>query len=250
MRNGIIDPMNPPLIAASILSADFSRLADEIRLVEQAGVDWLHIDVMDGHFVPNLTMGPLVVEACRRVTDLPLHVHLMVNEPERMLEAFAKAGATSLTVHVETCPHLHQTMCDIHALGLQAGVALNPATPSFMLKEVLSLADIVLVMTVNPGFGGQELIEGTLPKIGEIARMRDDGGPAIPLIAVDGGVNSSTARRVVAAGGQVLIAGSAIFGHPQGAAAGVEALRRALTAGALNTKGAAAPPLEDTQSRD
>jgi ribulose-phosphate 3-epimerase len=217
-----------PMIAASILAADFTQLGEQIQQAEAAGVDWLHIDVMDGYFVPNLTIGPMIVEACRRVTTLPLHVHLMVEEPERLLGAFADAGAASLTVHVETCPHLDQRLRAIHDLGLKAGVAINPSTPALLLSEVIDLADQILVMSVNPGFGGQTLIESVLEKVKRIRQMRDSSLQSQAIIAVDGGVNASTAARVTQAGGDVLVAGTAIFGHPAGIQAGVSQLRSAV----------------------
>lgn len=199
-------------IAPSILSADFARLGDQVAEAEAAGADYIHVDVMDGHFVPNLTMGPHVVRAVRRVTALPLDVHLMMEAPERYLEAFCQAGASILTVHVETCPHLHRTVQQIKELGCQAGVTLNPATPAVSLVEILPYVDLVLVMTVNPGFGGQEFIAGMLPKIRQVRSMLDAHNPKAEL-EVDGGIGPDTAPRVVAAGAEVLVAGSAIFGQ-------------------------------------
>lgn len=199
-------------IAPSILSADFARLGDEVAQAQASGADYIHVDVMDGHFVPNLTMGPHVVQAVRRVTELPLDVHLMMEAPERHLEAFCHAGANILTVHVETCPHLHRTVQQIKELGCRAGVTLNPATPAVSLQEILPYVDLVLVMTVNPGFGGQEFIEGTLPKIRQVRAMLDARNPAAEL-EVDGGIGPDTAPLVVTAGATVLVAGSAIFGQ-------------------------------------
>ncbi len=217
----------PFVIAPSILAADFSRLGEEIAACETAGVDWVHIDVMDGHFVPNLTMGPVVVEACRRITKLPLDVHLMIEKPERLLDAFARAGADHLTVHVETCPHLHRTIQHIRSLGVKAGVTLNPATPAAMIEPVLHMVDVVLVMTVNPGFSGQEFIPEVLPKIAQIRKMLDAlGSPA--RLEVDGGASETTLPDLIAAGADAFVAGNAIFKHPQGIAAGVAALRTAM----------------------
>jgi ribulose-phosphate 3-epimerase len=198
-----------PWIAPSILSADFARLAEEVASVREA--DLLHVDVMDGHFVPNLTIGPGVVASLRRATDLPLDVHLMVEGPDRYLEAFAAAGADYLTVHAETCPHLHRTLQRIRELGVKAGAALNPATPLVALRHVWEALDLVLVMTVNPGFGGQQLLEATLPKVRQARRLAGRlGGP--PLVEVDGGVSAGNARRLIQAGAQILVAGSAVFG--------------------------------------
>ncbi|MFN2225766.1 MAG: ribulose-phosphate 3-epimerase [Anaerolineae bacterium] len=208
-------------IAPSILAADFSRLGAEVAAAEAAGADYIHVDVMDGHFVPNLTWGPHVVRAVRRVTGLPLDVHLMMEAPERYLEAFCQAGASILTVHVETCPHLHRTVQQIHELGCRAGVTLNPATPAVSLSEIVPYVDLVLVMTVNPGFGGQKFIEGILPKIRQVRAMLDAHNPTAEL-EVDGGIDTDTAGRVVDAGARVLVAGSAIFGHDDVA----EAIRR------------------------
>jgi ribulose-phosphate 3-epimerase len=212
------------VIAPSILSADLLRLGEEIEACQAAGADWIHVDVMDGHFVPNLTMGPVIVEACRRATSLPLDVHLMIEKPERHLRAFADAGASILTVQVEACPHLHRTLQEIRALGCQAGVALNPGTPALLIKPVLSLLDLVLVMSVNPGFSGQEFIPEVIPKIAELRGMLDEvASPA--WLEVDGGIAAGTLPRVRAAGADALVAGSAVFRHPQGVAAGVRALR-------------------------
>ncbi len=199
------------LIAPSILSADFSRLGDEVKAVEKVGVDWIHIDVMDGHFVPNITIGPLVVEAVRRVTDLPLDVHLMVEDPDRYLEDFARAGSTSMTVQAEACVHLHRTIQAIKALDVKAGVALNPTTPFSTIEWILEDVDLVLIMSVNPGFGGQKFIPQTLQKIKDLKPVIGAKNPSV-LIEVDGGINQETIRSSADAGADVFVAGSAIFG--------------------------------------
>jgi ribulose-phosphate 3-epimerase len=217
----------PFVIAPSILAADFSRLGEDIAACETAGVDWIHVDIMDGHFVPNLTMGPVVVEACRRVTKLPLDVHLMIEKPERLLEAFARAGAGHLTVHVETCPHLHRTLQQIKSLGVKAGVTLNPGTPAAMIEPVLHMVDVVLVMTVNPGFSGQEFIPEVLPKIAQLRKMLDSIGSSARL-EIDGGASETTLPALIAAGADAFVAGNAVFKHPNGIAAGVTALRTAM----------------------
>ncbi len=219
--------MTDYLLAPSILAADFANLGEALRQAEAAGADWIHVDVMDGHFVPNLTMGPVVVKACRRVTELPLDIHLMVTAPERLLEAFADAGADSLTVHVEATYHLHRTLTAIHDLGLRAGVALNPGTPALAVSEVLHLADLLLVMTVNPGYAGQAFLPEVLPKVETLARWRRERNLRARL-QVDGGITPETAPLAARAGADVFVAASAIFGHPQGIVAGVRALREAL----------------------
>jgi ribulose-phosphate 3-epimerase len=213
-------------IAPSILSADFTQLGQEVADVQAAGGDYLHVDVMDGHFVPNITLGPLVVKAVRRVTSLPLDVHLMIDAPERYLADFCAAGADGLTVHVENCPHLHRTVHQIKELGCWAGVALNPATPVGALEEILPYVDLVLVMTVNPGFGGQSLIEGTLSKIRRVRAMLDELGSNAAL-EVDGGIDPETTPLVVRAGANVLVAGSAIFETSEGIADAVARIRAA-----------------------
>ncbi len=219
--------MHSPVIAPSILSADFARLGEELTACENAGADWIHVDVMDGHFVPNLTLGPLVVEACRRSTKLPLDVHLMIEKPESLLEAFAQAGAARITVHVETCPHLHRTLQQIQALGVKAGVTLNPSTPAVMLKEVLPLVDLVLVMTVNPGFGAQAFLPEMLPKITKLRQRLDQVNPSAWL-EVDGGVSEKTLPALIKAGAEAFVAGNAVFKHPQGIRAGISSLRDAI----------------------
>ena len=199
-----------PLIAPSVLSADFGRLAEAVQQVEAAGADWIHVDVMDGHFVPNLTVGPPMVEALRKVTKLPLDVHLMMTNPDSFIEEFAEAGANYLTVHVEACPHLHRTVQSIKERHVKAGVTLNPATSSTTLEEILPEADLILIMSVNPGFGGQRFIETSLQKIVRVRHMIDQA-KSRALLEVDGGVNLENASRVVKAGADVLVAGSAIF---------------------------------------
>jgi ribulose-phosphate 3-epimerase len=215
----------PVLLSASILSADFARLGGAIREAESAGVDWIHIDVMDGHFVPNITMGPVVVQACQRSTGLPLDVHLMIEEPIRFLPEFQRAGADSITVHAEACTHLHRTLQAIRDLGCSAGVALNPATPASIVAEVLDLVDLVLVMSVNPGFAGQTFLASSLTRIGQVRNLLDHAGSQAHL-QVDGGLTAETAPGVIEAGANVLAAASAIFMHPDGVGAGVRALRQ------------------------
>ncbi|MBU8917244.1 ribulose-phosphate 3-epimerase [Bacillus sp. FJAT-29953] len=197
-------------IAPSILSANFARLEDEIKDVERGGADYIHVDVMDGHFVPNITIGPLIVEAIRPVTNLPLDVHLMIENPERYIGAFAKAGADILTIHVEACTHLHSAIHQIKSAGIKAGVVLNPHTPVSFIQHILEDIDLVLLMTVNPGFGGQSFIHSVLPKIRQVARMVEEKNLDVE-IEVDGGVNLETAKLCIEAGANVLVAGSAIY---------------------------------------
>jgi ribulose-phosphate 3-epimerase len=213
-------------IAPSILSADFANLEAAVRVAEGAGADYIHVDVMDGHFVPNITVGPPVVAALRQVTELPLDVHLMIEAPDRYLPDFAAAGATILTVHVETCPHLHRTVEYIRQLGVRPGVTLNPATSLDTVREILPYVDQVLVMTVNPGFGGQSYIPTMTDKVARLAQMIADTG-AHAEIEVDGGIDTNTTPEVVAAGARVLVAGSAIYNYAGGVKAGIDALRHA-----------------------
>lgn len=216
--------MNKYILSASILSADFARLGEEIATVEAAGVDWIHVDVMDGHFVPNITMGPFIVEACRRITKLPLDVHLMIEKPERYLEAFAKAGATGLTVHVETCPDLSGTLKQIKALGCRAGVVLNPGTSVGAIQAVLPEADLVLVLSVNPGYSGQEFMPETIAKVLEI-RNKLNALRSSAWLEVDGGIDVKRLHVMREAGATAFVAATAIFKHPNGPAAGVKSLR-------------------------
>jgi len=212
-------------IAPSILSADFARLGEEVQAVARAGADYIHIDVMDGHFVPNITIGPPVVRAIKRIATVPLDVHLMISDPDRYIDAFAEAGAALLTVHVEALPHLHRTLSYIRSLGLKAGVALNPSTPVSSLDEIAAEVDLILVMSVNPGFGAQSFIPRSTVKIRAVREMLDRIGSRA-LIEVDGGIDLQTAGAVVSAGVDVLVAGNAIFATPDPAAA-VRALRAA-----------------------
>ena len=200
-------------ISPSILSADFCRLGEEVRALEKAGADYIHVDVMDGHFVPNLTIGPAIVKAVRRCTSLPLDVHLMMERPDDFLSDFAKAGANILTVHVEAVTHLHRTLSEIKKYGMRAGVSLNPSTPVCLIEPALDYADLVLVMSVNPGFGGQELIPEVLPKIKEIRRLITRKGRPVEL-EVDGGIKVDNIGAVADAGADVFVSGSGIFGTP------------------------------------
>jgi ribulose-phosphate 3-epimerase len=198
------------MMAPSILSADFSRLGEEIRAVEKAGADIIHVDVMDGHFVPNITIGPLVVASVRKITDLPLDVHLMIADADSYIEDFAKAGADWITVHVEACPHLHRTISRIRELGKKAGAVLNPATPLSCLDEILGDVDLVMLMSVNPGFGGQSFIKSSINKIKTLRKMIEERGLQVG-IEVDGGVSPATIEDVAGAGGNIFVAGSAVF---------------------------------------
>ena len=212
-------------VAPSVLASDFLRLGEEVAAVERGGADRLHLDVMDGRFVPNISFGIPVVQALRKATRLPLETHLMIVEPERWAEPFAKAGATTLIVHAEATPHLHRAVHQVKELGLKAGVALNPATPLGALDEMLEDLDLALVMTVNPGFGGQKFLEATLRKVSELRRRIDARNLPCEL-EVDGGVDERTAPRLVAAGATVLVAGTSVFGHRDGAEAGVRRLKQ------------------------
>ncbi|WP_062513366.1 ribulose-phosphate 3-epimerase [Halobacillus sp. KGW1] len=213
-------------IAPSILASDFAKLGEEIKDVEHAGADYIHVDVMDGHFVPNITIGPLIVDAVRPVTSLPLDVHLMIENPEAYVETFAKAGADILTVHQEACPHLHRTIQLIKSHGVKAGVVINPATPAEAIRPILKDVDLVLLMTVNPGFGGQSFIHSVLPKVSQIDAWRTEEALDFE-IEIDGGVNEETARLCTEAGADVLVAGSAVFNHPDRKKA-IDAIRSSL----------------------
>jgi ribulose-phosphate 3-epimerase len=202
--------MGAMILSASILSADFGKLAEEVRAVEKAGADWVHLDVMDGHFVPNITIGPKVVEAVRRITNLPLDVHLMIDQPERYLKAFIESGADWIGVQVEAAVHLHRTIQNIKELGAKATVVLNPATSLSFIENVLTDVDMVLIMTVNPGFGGQQFISTMLPKVRKCREMIDERNPSV-LLQVDGGVHEDTIDGLVGSGADVFVTGSAIF---------------------------------------
>jgi ribulose-phosphate 3-epimerase len=215
------------LISPSILSADFTQLGDQIRQAEDAGADWFHIDIMDGHFVPNLSMGPFIVEAARRATDLPLDVHLMIEKPERYLEAFSSAGASNLTVHIETCPDMNHTIKIIQELGCNAGITLKPSTPVDRIEPYLDLVELVLVMTVNPGFSGQAFMPEMIPKISQINKTLARTNPDC-LIEVDGGIDPQTIRRCYEEGARVFVAASAIFKHSRGIKEGIQSLRDVL----------------------
>jgi ribulose-phosphate 3-epimerase len=215
---------NKHILAPSILAADFTKLGEEIAAAESAGADWIHVDIMDGHFVPNITMGQFVVAACRRVTQLPLDVHLMIEKPEDQLESFAKAGASRLTVHVETCPQIHRTLQYIKSLGCKAGVAINPGTAIGAVEAVIGEADLVLVMSVNPGFGGQTFITESLSRVAHI-RKQLDALNSSAWLEVDGGVSEQTISKLKEAGATAFVAGTSVFKHPQGIKAGIAALR-------------------------
>jgi ribulose-phosphate 3-epimerase len=213
-------------ISASILAADFAALGASVRAADEAGADWIHLDVMDGHFVPNLTFGPPVIRAVRGFTDKPFDVHLMVERPDDLIPEYVEAGANFITVHAEACVHLQRTLSWLRELGVGAGVVLNPATPLVQIGDVLADVDLVLLMSVNPGFGGQKYIRHSADKIRRLREMLDAAGSHAEL-SVDGGVSAETAPEIVAAGTTVLVSGSALFGHPEGLPAGVRALRSA-----------------------
>jgi len=212
------------LVSPSLLSADFSRLGEEVAALEQAGADWVHFDVMDGHFVPPITMGPRTVEHCRRYAKLPFDVHLMIENPERSIEAFRDAGATTLSVHVEATRHIHRVLESIRKAGLRAGVCLNPGSPLVLVEPVLKNADLLVIMCVDPGWGGQKFIDGSLERIKAARALRDRINPKLD-IEIDGGVNAETGPQSAANGATVLVAGSFVFSHPQGMKAAIQELR-------------------------
>ena len=218
------------LISTSILSADFSRLGEQIQEAEAGGANWIHVDVMDGHFVPNLTMGPFIVETCRRITQLPLDVHLMVTNPESLVDLYAKAGANRISVQVESTPHIYRLLQHIRELGCHPGVVINPGTPAESLTEILHLVDMVLVMTVNPGYSGQKFIPEMVGKIAKVQKMISDRNLKT-LIQVDGGIASDTLPITYQAGARVFVAATAIFKNPAGIAAGIQSLRSSVPLG-------------------
>jgi ribulose-phosphate 3-epimerase len=218
---------NKYILSPSILSADFARLGEEIAAVEAAGADWIHVDVMDGHFVPNITMGPFIVATCRRITKLPLDVHLMIAEPERYIEAFARAGASGLTVHVETCPDIVGILKQIKSLGCRAGAVLNPETPVGAIQPALMEADLILVMSVRPGYSGQSFMPETIAKVSEI-RKKLDAVRSSAWLEVDGGIDTGTLPKMKEAGATAYVAATAVFKHPESPAAGVRSLRALL----------------------
>ena len=217
--------MNDILISASILSADFSCLGEQIHSAQAGGIDWVHIDVMDGQFVPNLSMGPFIVETCRRITPLPLDVHLMIEKPDNLVEAFAHAGANRISVHIENTPHIHRVLQHIRSLGCQPGIVLNPGTPASAITEVLPLVDLVLIMTVDPGYSGQIFQPETLSKIRQVRQMIETSQSAA-LLQVDGGITPQTLPSAYQAGARVFVAATAIFKNPSGIANGIRALRQ------------------------
>lgn len=216
--------MPTPIISASILAANFAHLESDIHQAEQAGVDWIHVDVMDGHFVPNISMGPLIVETCRNITALPLDVHLMIENPDQYLEAFASAGANRISVHIEGNPNVHRTLQKIRSLNCLPGIVLNPGTPAATLREVLRMVDLILVMTVNPGYGGQAFLPEMVEKIKDLQQMTLNQSTR-PLIQVDGGISPRTLPITFAAGARVFVAGNSIFKHGDGIPAAVKALK-------------------------
>jgi ribulose-phosphate 3-epimerase len=218
--------MNQSLLSTSILSADFAALRDQINQVEKAGGDWIHIDVMDGHFVPNITMGPFIVETCHRITELPLDVHLMIENSERYIASFIQAGANDVTIHIEDNPNIARTLQEIRRLGAHPGVAINPGTPPSSIESVLPFADMVLVMTVNPGFSGQKFIPESLSKITAVRHMIEKTEQPIRL-EVDGGIDRDLAVKCIAAGADTFVAATAIFKHPGGIAAGISEFKQA-----------------------
>src|SRR5512134_655061 len=219
--------MSNYILSPSILSADFARLSEEIATVEAAGADWIHVDVMDGHFVPNITMGPFIVETCRRITKLPLDVHLMIEKPERYIEAFAKAGASGLTVHVETCPDILGTLKQIKSLGCRAGAVLNPETPVAAIQPALKEAELILVMSVHPGYSGQSFMPETIAKVSEI-REKLDALRSSAWLEVDGGIDLETLPKMKAAGATAFVAATAVFKNPEGIGEGIRSLRSLL----------------------
>ena len=221
-------PDSPKIkISPSILSADFGRLGEQVAEASKAGADYIHVDIMDGHFVPNLTIGPIIVSGIRPWTELPLDVHLMIEEPDRLIPDFAKAGANILTVHPEACRHLHRVIYQIKDLGVRAGISLNPGTPASVLEPVIGDVDLVLVMTVNPGFGGQKYIHSVTSKIAKVREMLDEAGSGADL-EVDGGINAETASKAVEAGARVLVAGSAVFNNRDTVAGSIAKIRESL----------------------
>jgi len=218
---------DPLILSASILSADFSQLGDQIRQAENGGIDWIHVDVMDGHFVPNISLGPFVVETCRRITALPLDVHLMIEKPEKYVEDFVEAGATRLSIHIEGNPNIYRTLENIRSFGAHPGVVLNPGTPAAAIVSVLPVVDHVLVMTVNPGYSGQEFIPATVSKIAEVRQILNRINPSA-VIEVDGGITEETIQLVYKAGARAIVAATAVFKYPLGIAAGIRSLRSAI----------------------